>query len=230
MADEGPEAGGQFGACGQILFDAHPRLRPTVQIPVLEVFLLNIAFIAMELITILNRCYPHRGFVYETARFGPDKKTIEIKVRPRQGTAAVCSGCYQPAPGYDHLSERSFGFIPLRGFLVVFLCTMRRVNCRRCGAVVVEQVPWGDGKRSLTKAYRLFLARWARRFSWQGTAEAFRTSWDKVFDAVEDVVTWGLEHRQLGQIDAVGVDEIQYASPTLAMCVVVLLTPQRAQA
>jgi hypothetical protein len=43
------------------------------------------------------------------------------------------------------------------------------------------------------------------------TAEAFRTSWDKVFDAVEHVVTWRLEHRTLGQIDAIGVDEIQYA-------------------
>src|ERR1022692_93356 len=36
-------------------------------------------------------------------------------------------------------------------------------------------------------------------------------SWDKVFDAVEHVVTWGLEHRVPGQIDAIGVDEIQYA-------------------
>jgi transposase len=57
----------------------------------------------------------------------------------------------------------------------------------------------------------LFLARWARRLSWKETAQAFRTSWDKVFDAVEHVVTWGLEHRTLGQIDAIGVDEIQYA-------------------
>src|SRR5207247_6861881 len=89
---------------------------------------------------------------------------------------------------------------------------MRRVNCRRCGAVVVEEAPWGDGKRSMTKAYMLFLARWARRLSWKETAEAFRTSWDKVFDAVEHVVTFGLEHRVvLGQIDAIGVDEIQYA-------------------
>jgi transposase len=39
----------------------------------------------------------------------------------------------------------------------------------------------------------------------------FCTSWDKVFDPVEHVVTWGLEHRALGQIDAIGVDEIQYA-------------------
>ena len=29
---------------------------------------------------------------------------------------------------------------------------MRRVNCRRCGIVAVEEVPWGDGKRTLTKA------------------------------------------------------------------------------
>jgi transposase len=57
----------------------------------------------------------------------------------------------------------------------------------------------------------LFQARWARRLSWKETAECFRTSWDKVFDAVEHVVAWGLEHRTLGQIDAIGVDEIQYA-------------------
>jgi transposase len=87
---------------------------------------------------------------------------------------------------------------------------MRRVECRRCGVVAVEEVPWGDGKRTLAKAYMLFLARWARRLSWKDTAEAFRTSWDKVCDAVEHVVTWGLEHRTLGRVDASGVDEIQY--------------------
>jgi transposase len=99
----------------------------------------------------------------------------------------------------------------LLGYFVFLLYSMRCVDCRRCGAVLVEQVPWGDGKRTLTKAYMLFLARWARRLSWKETAAAFRTSWDKVFDAVEHVVTWGLEHRTLGRIDASGVDEIQYA-------------------
>ncbi len=90
---------------------------------------------------------------------------------------------------------------------------MRRVDCPRCEAVVVEEVPWGDGKRTLTgaKVYVVSSARWARRLSWKETAEAFRTSWDKVFDAVEHVVAYGLEHRQFGRIDAIGVDEIQYA-------------------
>jgi transposase len=97
------------------------------------------------------------------------------------------------------------------GFSSSCCTTMRRVDCGRCAAVVVEEVPWGDGKRTLTKAYMLFLARWARHLSWKETAEAFHTSWEKVFDAVEHVVTFGLEHRTFGQIDAIGVDEIQYA-------------------
>jgi len=57
----------------------------------------------------------------------------------------------------------------------------------------------------------LFLARWARKLSWKETAEAFHTSWDQVCDAVEYGVGWGLEHRSLESIRAIGVDEIQYA-------------------
>jgi transposase len=165
----------------------------------------------LQLITILNRCHRFPGFVYRHARFSSDGKSIEIAVSPRVGSKAVCSGCHQPAPGYDRLAERRFEFIPFWGFLVFLLYQMRRVDCPRCQAVVVEEVPWGDGKRTLTRAYMLFLARWARRLSWKETAEAFRTSWDKVFDAVEHVVDYGLEHRKFGQIDAIGVDEIQYA-------------------
>src|ERR1017187_3311714 len=165
---------------------------------------------AMELLTILNHCYHQRGFVYRGARFSPDQKKLEVDVRPRKGSAAVCSGCHQPAPGYDHLPERRFEFIPFWGILVFFLSRMRRVQCLTCG-VVVEEVPWSDGKHQSTKAHMLFLARWARKLSWKETAESFHTSWDKVCDAVEYVVHWGLEHRTLESIRAIGVDEIQYA-------------------
>ncbi len=165
----------------------------------------------LPLITILNRCHRFPGFVYRRARFSTDGKSIEIEVSPRVGSKARCSGCHQLAPGYDRLAERRFEFIPFWGFLVFLLYSMRRVQCPRCEAVVVEEVPWGDGKRTLTRAYMLFLARWARRLSWKEVAESFHTSWDKVFDAVEHVVSYGLEHREFGRIDAIGVDEIQYA-------------------
>jgi transposase len=162
---------------------------------------------AMELTTILNQCHRFRGFVYQPAKFSADRKSIEIGVRPRTGSKAICSQCRQPAPGYDRQPERRFEFIPVLGFLVFFLYCMRRVQCRTCG-VTVEEVPWGDGKHHLTKAYMVFLARWARKLSWQETAQSFHTSWDKVCHSVEYVVTWGLAHRTLEAIRAIGVDEI----------------------
>ena len=69
--------------------------------------------------------------------FSADKKSIEVAVRPRKGSVAICSRCHLPAPGYDQLGERRFEFIPLWGFLVFLLYTMRRVDCLRCGVVTV---------------------------------------------------------------------------------------------
>ena len=71
--------------------------------------------------------------------------------------------------------------------------------------------PLGRRKKDSHRSLHALSGPLARGLSWKDTAAAFRTSWEKVFDAVEYVVAWGLEHRSLGQIDAVGVDEIQYA-------------------
>ncbi len=111
----------------------------------------------MELITILNRCHRFRVLSISTPTSVPTRRVSKwpcdrARVRPQSARAAIC-----PAPGYDQLAERRFEFIPLWGFLVFLLYTMRRVNCRRCGIVAVEEGPWGDGKRTLTKAYMLFL-------------------------------------------------------------------------
>jgi len=83
----------------------------------------------MELITILNRCHRFRGFVYHQARFTSDHKSIEIAVPPRKRSAAICSRCHHPAPGYDQLPKRRYEFIPLWGFFVFLLYAMRRVDC-----------------------------------------------------------------------------------------------------
>ena len=46
--------------------------------------------------------------------------------------------------------------------------------------------------------------------SWKEVALAFRVSWDRVFEAVKHAVSWGLEHRDLEGIEAIGVDEVQW--------------------
>ena len=166
---------------------------------------------AVQLKTILNHVERHKSFVYQEARWvDPEtKRAIEIPIQPRANGRAICSGCGQPAPGYDRLAERRFEFVPLWQIAVFLVYAMRRVQCPRCG-VKVEQVPWCDGKNQLTTTYRWFLAGWARRLSWKGVAVAFGTTWQNVFCSVKHAVSWGLAHRDLEGVESIGVDEVQW--------------------
>jgi transposase len=161
----------------------------------------------MQLKTLLNRVHPIKGFVYDAVRFLGQE--IEVMVRPRQGTKAICSGCERPGPTYDTGSPRRFAFVPLWGIAVYLVYSMRRVDCPTCG-VKVERVPWAIGKRRITVAMAVFLSCWARRLSWLEVARVFRTPWATVFRSVAWVVEYGLAHRDLSGITALGVDEVQY--------------------
>jgi len=165
----------------------------------------------VQLKTILNFVEPYKSFVYKKVRWAdPKTKTeIEVLIEPRANSRGICSGCGCHAPGYDHLAERRFEFVPLWQIAVYFVYTMRRVDCPNCG-VKVEQVPWCDGKNQLTTTYRWFLAGWAKRLSWKGVADVFDTTWQNVCRSVKHAVSWGLAHRELKGIEAIGVDEVQW--------------------
>jgi transposase len=100
-------------------------------------------------------------------------------------------------------------FVPLWGLATEYVYTPRRVTCRGHG-VVVEHLPWNAGKQRITTAAMVFLACWARRLSWRETARVFGTSWETVYRSVEWFVEWGLAHRKLDGIEAIGVDEIHW--------------------
>ncbi len=163
----------------------------------------------MLLKSILNRVQLHHGFVYSAVRWREQGKRpiLDIEIRPRKHGRPICSGCGNPGPGYDTLPVRSFEFVPLWGIAVFFLYAMRRVDCRRCG-IKVEVVPWAVGKNHLTTTYAWFLAKWAKRLSWKEVADAFQTTWDNVFRSVKMAVAWGLAHRDLENVTAIGIDEI----------------------
>jgi transposase len=163
--------------------------------------------------TVLNAIQPFAGFVYRDIRLPCHRdgqpRCLAITVRAQQGRAARCSRCRKPAPGYDQLAQRWWLFVPLWGIVTWFLYAARRVHCPEHG-VVVEHVPWSDGKRPVTIAMMCFLSRWARRLSWRETARAFGTSWECVYRSVQWFVEWGLAHRILEGIRAIGVDEIHW--------------------
>ena len=166
----------------------------------------------MQLKTILNRIEHFKSFVYAQAQMIDEQNqlSIEVTLRPRANGRPICSGCGRARPGYDRLPVRRFEYVPLWAMPVFLLYAMRRVDCPTCG-VTVEQVPWADGKCRLTTSYRWFLARWAKRLSWQEVARVFHTPWDNVFRAVKHAVSWGLAHRDLSGLEALGIDEIQWS-------------------
>ncbi len=161
----------------------------------------------MQTKTILNRVHKFKSFVYGSVRWveGTTVPTLEVEIQARLNARAVCSGCGRKRPGYDRLPERRFEFVPMWGHKVFFVYAPRRIECPECG-ILVERMPWVDGKHRLTEAYGWFLAGWAKRLSWKEVAVAFRTSWDHVFCSVERAVSWGREHQDLSAIEALGVD------------------------
>ncbi len=166
----------------------------------------------MRIQTILNRVEKFKSFSYGRACLEQrnDGPALVVQVRPRKNSRPYCSGCGRRGPTYDRLDERRLEFVPIWGIVVFLAYRMRRVDCQRCG-VTVEMVPWCDGKNHLTTTYRWFLATWARRLSWSEVAAIFRTSWDSVTRAVEHAVAWGLAHRDLGGLTAIGVDEVAWS-------------------
>jgi len=150
--------------------------------------------------------------VYEQIRLGEEEGSgyrIEVRLEPHRGRRGRCSQCGRPAPGYDRLEERRWHRVPLWGIPVEFFYAPRRVECPEHG-VVVEHLPWNEGKRTRTTAMMGFLARWARRLSWRETAQVFQVSWEAVYRSVDWFVAWGLTHRELQGVESIGVDEIHW--------------------
>jgi transposase len=170
--------------------------------------------------SLLKRVLPIKRFCYQSAQWvenadGKGQAVIEVVLAARRGAEACCGACGQKAPGYDRSAEaRSWQFIALWAIAVYFVYAPRRVECRRCG-VRVERLPWASGKLHLCDALRVFLAQWARLLSWQEVAKRFDVRWNDVYASVKSMVRYGLRHRDLSGIRAMGVDEVSVAKGKL---------------
>lgn len=161
--------------------------------------------------TLLNHAQPIPGFVYEQAEFLNDRKDgrIDVVIRAHAQIRPKCSECQRTCPGYDRLPARCWSQVSTWTILCFYHYAPRRVDCPEHG-IVVEQMPWNEGKHRMTIGMMAFLAMWARRMSWLETARAFKVSWESVFRSVEWTVRWGLKHRVLEGVKALGIDDLHW--------------------
>lgn len=165
----------------------------------------------MKVKTLLNKTQPIPGFCYADVRLaeGPAESELWVEIKAHAQRRGRCSICDRLAPTYDHLDRREWRHVGLWRIATRLFYTPRRVDCPEHG-IHVEAMPWNEGKRPWTRAMMVFLARWARRLSWKETAEAFDVSWEAVYRSVQWIVEWGLAHRVLTGITAIGLDELHW--------------------
>lgn len=126
--------------------------------------------------TILNYCLKYNSFLYQKVHFSKNcngDPEIIIDIAARANGKKLCSICKMQCRGYDRLSTRLFKFIPIWGIPVFFRYIPRRVECPVHG-VVVEYIPWAEGKSHLTNVLKIYLSYWAKHLSWSTVAEIFK--------------------------------------------------------
>ena len=133
---------------------------------------------------------------------------IGIQIVPDNRFNPRCGKCSKPGRYRDSRNERQFKHVPIWGIPVMLSYSPRRVYCKHCKGIYVEAMPWAAGKRRLTTAFACYLANWARILPWLEVARLCQCAWGTVASAVDFVVKYGLENRDLSGITHIGIDEI----------------------
>lgn len=133
---------------------------------------------------------------------------IEVELDIRRRWKQGCSRCGTLCRVRDRLKTRRWRHVPLWGVPVTLVFAPARVKCPSCGKVVVASMPWSQGKCRLSVGLIWLLATWTKLLPWDQVAKLFHVHWNTVATAVRQAVAYGLEHRELGGVLYIGVDEL----------------------
>lgn len=133
---------------------------------------------------------------------------FRVRLDIRKGWKQPCGTCGTLGRVRDRLRKRSWMHVPLWGILVTLVFAPARVNCLNCRKVRVAEIPWSRGKCRLSVGLIWLLSAWCKLLAWDQVASLFGVHWNTVATAVRQAVSYGLEHREMGGILYIGVDEL----------------------
>jgi len=133
---------------------------------------------------------------------------IKVYLSPWKRHRLPCSHCGSPGRVRDRLRERSWRHVPIYGESVTLHYRPSRLRCPTCRKIRVEAIPWSQGKSPFTTILSGVLSHWAKLLAWEVVARLFHVSWSTVAGAVRQAVQYGLQHRELGTVLSIGIDEL----------------------
>ena len=156
--------------------------------------------------TIVRKTLGIKNHVVTRVEWADDGIRIHLDVRGRR--RLPCVRCGTLGRLRDRLKERQWKHVPLWGIPVTLVYASARVSCPACGKVRVEDIPWSHGKCPVSIGLIGLLSAWAKLLAWDVVARLFGVHWNTVAGAVRQAVAYGLEHRDLGGVLCIGVDEL----------------------
>jgi transposase len=134
---------------------------------------------------------------------------IEIDVAPTT-RVPYCSACQRRARRvYDH-RDRTWRHLDFAGMAVTLRYRQRRVDCRACGGVRAELVPWADAGARFTRDFEDQAAYFAQVMDRTAASRLLRVAWRTVGQIIERVVARLVATDRLDGLEYVGIDELSY--------------------
>jgi transposase len=134
---------------------------------------------------------------------------IEVGVAPST-RVPYCSGCLCRARHvYDHRA-REWRHLDFAGMKVTLKYWQRRVDCRRCGGVRIELVPWAEPDSDFTRDFEDQVAYLAQVTDQTTVMKLMRISWKTVGTIAQRVVARLGPADRLDGLEYIGIDELSY--------------------
>jgi transposase len=156
--------------------------------------------------TAFNRLLAFPGTLVERVSFGEAQIVVDVRLRSKR---LVCPCGRVGTAVYDR-SRRSWRHLDLGRFKVIIRAEVRRVDCRGCGRVRTEWMPFARPGSRLTQDFEDMAAWLASKAAKSAVATLLRTTWETVDRIVRSLVGAHLAADRLDSLYRIGVDEIAY--------------------
>lgn len=160
----------------------------------------------MRVSTAFNKMLGIVGAVVASVTFTPTGIVVGLR---RRRSRLICPCGWKTRAIYDR-STRRWRHLDLAGSKLWLEAEIRRLDCRVCGRVRTEVVPWARPGARHTRDVQDLVAFMAQRMDKTTITRLLRVSWEAVARIVIDVVAEQLDAARLDGLFRIGVDEVSY--------------------